>query len=115
CVLGGVPEETGPDAAADPSGMDPEILQPGCLAFRDQRAPADRVAARVRDEDDQLAEPLRREVPLVRPLAYLPRLVAPESLRSDRDLLQTWAFVVASGTNDDAHAERRRFNHSALR
>src|SRR5437764_14761280 len=53
CVLGGVPEETGPDAAADPSGIDPEILQPGCLAFRDQRAPADRVAARVRDEADK--------------------------------------------------------------
>jgi hypothetical protein len=57
------------DAFADPPRLDPEIVEPADLALVDERRPADEAAVDLGDVELLLAQPGRREVETLGPVA----------------------------------------------
>src|SRR4029453_8529424 len=109
-VLGGVTEQPPAHALSDPLRLYPEILEPRRPALGNQRRPRNDISFELRDEHRQLAQPFRTEVPAVGPFAHELRLVAPEALRRDRDLLQALTLAGLSRSDDDSFF----FSHNAF-
>jgi hypothetical protein len=99
-------EQRAPETAADPGGLDPEVLEPADLPARNQRRPADRLPVRFGDEEQAPAQALGVEITTARPFLDLRPVVAPVRLRVDGDRAQPLEVGLGSLTN--ANAERLR-------
>ena len=86
-------EERAADAAADPVGLDPEILEPPDQAAGDQRRPADWISPALGYVDAPLPQTLGLEGARIGPFLDPRKLVTPVRLRCDRDLAQSLEFI----------------------